>query len=149
MPRFFILGVFSIVLCLSGCMTTTTGPKLSAEKLSNITNGKTTKAELKQIFGKPLHISHKSDDSQEIIYEFVKYHASMTKTTSEVTRLIVLLNSEGVVTKYYVDELFVDGPYFQTAADAIVATEQANRTAQQAGAAAAHQSSINATRGFK
>ena len=109
--------------------------------MSQIEKGVTKKSDILRIFGKPLSVSHKEDGSQVLFYESVHTSIFWVSVKNDITRLNIFLDKQEIVTNYTVDDVFAEGPYYQTAQDA-----QASVAAQQAQAAqqAAQQAAIQA-----
>ncbi len=122
-----------------------------------ITDGSSTKENVVALVGKPMEIKHE-DTGDVYVYEKTlskpNYPAycyvalfmapsCYTKFTTEVSRLSVVFNQEGVVQKHFYDEMLYHGPYYQNAEDAKIAAAQA--AAAAAASARASQNSSTST----
>jgi outer membrane protein assembly factor BamE (lipoprotein component of BamABCDE complex) len=128
--RYKKLVCLTAVLFLAGCATLR-GTRELVAKTEQLQKGVSTKEDVRRILGKPIHVSHNEDGSAIYVYELVLGRTKFFHgPVSEVTRARVILDPQGILRDYTIDELFYDGPYYQTAAEAAAAE------AQQAAAAA-------------
>ena len=109
-----ILFVFAL-LSMSGCATSTysVGRDFPTEQVNNIVKGKTTSAELKQMFGEPFSKTVISGTEEKWLYTYSNgtAHAqsfvfSMKVETTGKQKTLDILLKEGVVTNY----TFTEGP---------------------------------------
>ncbi len=115
------LAVLALALiALPGCSSMQSGAQtLSAQKVHQIVKGKTTQAQIEQMFGPPYNINLFPNGDRELMYYGVDTNSNMTgqtvmqslvpfgglipvnsTTTSRKRQLLVYLNSNNIV-KYY------------------------------------------------
>jgi outer membrane protein assembly factor BamE (lipoprotein component of BamABCDE complex) len=96
------LSVVTLVMT-NGC-TTQTGRHLDDDRVASIERGKTTRAEVEELFGKPIHTAMLEGGRRMLLYSYSKttgfqvLYFGSAETQSQV--LQVLVDANGIVEDY-------------------------------------------------
>lgn len=116
MKRLLFILLLPHIAFLSGCITkssnTSDGTLIAAEKVSHIQKGKTTRAEIEAMFGKPSHVGMIDEGKRTMTYTYMESHIQMkvgipiipfigdgvsTKERQRIQTLQIVLNKDGIV----------------------------------------------------
>jgi len=108
MRRLLQAGLVAVILGTSGCANMIVSsmystPRIPTEKLSQLKEGVSTKADVIRLLGKPTTVSRGSDGSEVLKYTSTQYPALMVGTWKS-QNVEVHLDAKGILQKYHVSE---------------------------------------------
>lgn len=113
-----LVGLFSLILLLAGCATSTykTGNEFASDNVKKIEKGVTTENQLVQLIGQPFMKTVLSENEQKWIYSHTvanakatNYVFSMQVESTGTTKTLDVLLRDGVVINYAYTESDLPG----------------------------------------
>ncbi len=111
-----LVAVAMIAITSIGCYSASTGTKIEKTKLTQITKGVTTRAQVEEMFGPPMHVAMRSNGGRMMMYSGTETSGSInlvgaiplvglvapgqSKDRTRTQSLQIMLNKDDVVEDY-------------------------------------------------